>query len=218
MKISLIIQCIDTFGFVPAEDDLRFFADGVLLNTIRKDGGFYVVAHSLPEEFALSVKSKIYYSRELRVNPGGEIIRLDLIRKNPPSRKQAVWLNAEKGGKAALEYGYFYLGSSVKSGDTRVTAENPFRLCIEGRSFLLCDTQSGNEEFIVLEKPENSLLTDHKTKKIKFDYNAESSVMLPVFDLYVSARIPTEKPVGKASVRIYVENCEQYVRIAADGK
>lgn len=216
MKISLIIQCIDTFGFVPAEDDLRFFADGILLNTIRKDGGFYVVTHSIPKEFALSVKSKIYYGCELKVITDGETVRLDLIRKNPPPGKPAVWLNAEKGGKAALEYGYFYLGSSVKSGDTLVSAENPFRFCIEGRSFLLCDTQSGNEEFIVLEESENSLLTDHKTKKIKYDYNAESSVMLPAFDLYVSARIPAEKPVGKASVRIYGENCEQYVRVTAD--
>lgn len=55
MKISLIIQCIDTFGFVPAEDKLRFYADGKRFYPVCKSGGFYIAAKELPNEFTLSI-------------------------------------------------------------------------------------------------------------------------------------------------------------------
>lgn len=217
MKISLIIQCIDTFGFAPAEDRLRFYADGKRFFPTRKSGGFYIAAKKLPNEFALSVRSDIYYDREYPAGLENEIIRINLIRRAPPPRKPAVWFNIESYGRAALEYGYFYLGKPIKAGDEHIAVENPYRFCLEGRSFLLLDTSSGAEEFVVLEKAENALMTDHLVKRLANDYSAEHSVMLPAFDLYVKARIPIEKPfVGTATVRLYDESGKNAVRVRAD--
>lgn len=217
MNISLIIQCIDTFGFVPVEDKLRFYADGKRFYPVCKSGGFYIAAKELPNEFTLSVRSDIYYDCECRTSLENYIIRINLIRRTPPPRKPAVWLNIEAYGRAALEYGYFYLGKSIKVGDDHIVAENPYRFCLEGRSFLLLDTSSGAEEFIVLEKAENALMTDYLTSRITNDYSAEHSVMLPAFDLYVRAKIPVEKPyVGSATVRLYDRNGRKAIRFRAD--
>lgn len=217
MKISLIIQCIDTFGFVPAEDKLRFYADGKRFYPVRKSCGFYIVSKDLPNEFALSIRSDIYYDCEYPASLEKEILRINLIRRAPPPRKPAVWLDVGSYDRAALEYGYFYLGKPLKTGDRHIAVENPYRFCLEGRSFLLLDTSSGAEEFIVLEKAENALLTDHLVKMIANDYSAEHSVMLPAFDLYVSARIPVKKPLdGTATVRLYDESGKNAVRVRAD--
>lgn len=219
MKTSLIIQCIDTFGFIPAEDKLRFYADGKRFYPVRKSGGFYVTTMEMPTGFTLSVRSDIYYDRECRASPEMEMIRADLIRRSPPPRKSSVWFNIEAYGRAALEYGYFYIGKPVKAGDERITAENQYRFCLEGRVFLLLDTCSGAEEFIMLEKAENALMTDYLTSSITNDYSAEHSVMLPAFELYVKANIPLEKPsVGEAALRLYDENGKNAVRVRIDGE
>lgn len=217
MKISLMIQCIDAFGFVPAEDDLRFFADGKRFCPVRKSGGFYTVSKELPNEFTLSVSSKVYYDLECPASLENEVLRINLIRRAPPPRKAAAWLDVRSYGRVAQEYGYFYLGKPIKEGDEHITVENPYRFCLEGRSFLLLDTSSGAEEFIVLEKAENAVLTEHLVKKTANAYSAENSVMLPAFDLYVKARIPIEKPFnGSATVRLYDESGKNAVRIQAD--
>ncbi|MCH5208984.1 MAG: hypothetical protein J1F04_08865 [Oscillospiraceae bacterium] len=217
MNISLIIQCIDTFGFVPAEDKLSFFADGKRFFPVRKSGGFYIASKELPNEFALSVRSDVYYSFECLAALEKEILRINLIRKAPPPRKTAVWLNVGSYGIAALEYGYFCLNRSVRAGDEHISAENPYRFCLEGRSFLLLDTHSGAEEFVVLEKAENALMTDYSVKKLANDYGMEHSVMLPAFDLYVKEKIPIEKPfVGTATVRLYGESGGNAVRVRAE--
>ncbi len=217
MKISLIIQCIDTFGFVPAEDKLRFYADGKRFYPVCKSGGFYIASKGLPNKFALSIRSDIYYGCEYPASLENETLRINLIRRAPPPRKSAVWLNIKSNGTAALEYGYFYLGKPIKAGGEHIAIENPYRFCLEGRSFLLLDTSSGAEEFVVLEKAENALMTDHLVKRISNDYSAEHSVMLPAFDLCVKARIPIEKPfVGTATVRIYDESGKSAVRVRAD--
>lgn len=217
MKISLTLQCIDTFEFVPAEDKLRFYIDGKRFYPVCKSGGFYIAAKDLPNEFTLSVRSDIYYDFECRSSFENDIIRINLIRKTPPPRKPAVWINIESYGRAALEYGYFYLGKPIKAGDDHIAAENPYRFCLEGRSFLLLDTSSGAEEFVVLEKAENALMTDYLTSRITNDYSAEHSVMLPAFDLYVREKIPVEKPyVGSAMVRLYDRNGRNAIRFRAD--
>ncbi len=218
MRISLIIQCIDTFGFVPAEDKLHFFADGKMFCPMRKSGGFYIASKELPNEFTLLISSDVYHDFECPVSLEKEIIRVNLIRKNPPPRKQFIRINAEGYRKAALEYRYFYLGMSVKSGSEYLIAENPYRFCLEGRSFLLFDTRSGAEEFIVFEKAENAIMTDYLTKKIENNYNAEFSVLLPAFDLYIKTDIPLEKPPSDtATIRLYGEKSgNQFVRIRAD--
>lgn len=217
MKISLIIQCIDTFGFVPAEDKLRFYSDGKRFYPVRKSGGFYIASKELPIKFTLLIRSDIYYDCEYPAGLENETLRINLIRRAPPPRKSAVWFNAESYGRAALEYGYFYLGKPIKTGDEHIVVENPYRFCLEGRSFLLLDTDLGAEEFVVLEKAENALMTDHLVKKIANDYSAEHSVMLPAFDLYVNARIPIEKPLeGTAAVRIYDESGKNAVRVRSD--
>lgn len=219
MKTSLIIQCIDTFGFVPAEDKLRFYADGKRFCPVRKSGGFYIAAKELPNEFTLSIRSDIYYDCEYRASPEKEVVRVNLIRRVPPPRKSAVWLNMETYGRAALEYGYFYLEKPLNAGDEHITAENPYRFCLEGREFLLLDTCSGAEEFIVLENAENALMTGYLIKEIAHDYNAEHSVMLPAFELYVKANIPLEKPnVGAAILRLYDEQGKNAVRVRIDGE
>lgn len=214
MKISLIIQCIDTFGFVPAEDKLRFYADGKRFYPVRKSGGFYIAAKELPDEFVLAVRSDIYYDREYIASPEAGIIRINLLRKAPPPRKAAVWLDNKSYGTAALEYGYFYLAKPVKAGDEHITAEDPYRFCLEGRSFLLLDTDSGAEEFIVLERAENALMTEYAVKKINSGHSAEHSVLLPAFELYVKANIPLEKPISDAAaIRLYDEHGKNAVRI-----
>ncbi len=217
MKISLIIQCTDMFGFVPAVDKLRFYADDRRFYPVLKSGGYYIASSELPREFSLSISSDAYYDREIPVSLEEEIIRVDLIRKSPPPRRSAVWFDFGERGKAALEYGYFCPCKSVNSGDTRIIAENPYRFCLEGRSFLLLDTNSGAEEFIVLEKAENALMTEYSTRAISNAYNADFSVMLPAFDVYVKASVPAEKPPsGAAMARFYGENGKQIVRIRAD--
>ncbi len=217
MKISLIIQCIDTFGFVPAKDKLRFYADGKRFYPVFKSGGYYIASSELPSEFTLLISSDVYRDLERPVSLESGIVRVDLIRKNPPPRKRFIRINAEGYGKAALEYGYFYLVTNVNSGSGRISAENPYRFCLEGRSFLLADTRSGAEEFVVLEKAENAAMTDYSTRTIKNDYNAESSVLLPAFDLYVKTDIPLEKPLdGTAAIRLYKEDEKEFVRIRAD--
>lgn len=216
MKITLIIQCIDTFGFVPAEDKLCFYADGKRFFPTRKSGGFYIASKELPNEFALSIRSDIYYDCEYSASLENEIIRINLIRRAPPPRKPAVWLDIKTRGMAALEYGYFYTGRPLKTGDEHIAAENPYRFCLEGRSFLLLDTSSGAEEFVVLERAENALMTEHLVKRLANDYGAEHSVMLPAFGLYVKAMIPIEKPfVGTATVRLYDESGKNAVRVRA---
>lgn len=214
MKILLIIQCIDTFGFVPAEDKLRFFADGKRFDPTRKNDGFYIASKELPSEFTLSISSDVYRGFERPVSLESGIVRVNLIRKNPPPRKRFIRINAEGYGRAALEYGYFYLKTSVKSGSDRISAENPYRFCLEGRSFLLVDTRSGAEQFIILEKAENAAMTDYSTRTIKNDHDAECSVLLPAFDLYVGSDIPLEKPLdGTAAIRLYKENGKEFTRI-----
>lgn len=217
MKISLIIQCIDTFGFIPAKDKLRFYADDRRFYPVRKSGGYYIASNELPREFTLSIRSDAYHDREIPVSLEQEIIRIDLIRKSPPPRESAVWFDFGECGKAALEYRYFCPSISVSSGDTHITAENPYRFCLEGRSFLLLDTNSGSEEFIVLEKAENALMTEYATEAITNDYDADFSVMLPVFDVYVKTRVPVKKPPsGEAMARFYGETGKQIVRIRAN--
>lgn len=219
MNISLIIQCIDTFGFVPAEDKLRFYIDGKRFYPVRKSGGFYIAAKELPSKFTLSVCSDIYYEREFRASSETEMIRVNLIRKAPPPRKPAVWLNVEAYGRAALEYGYFYLEKPLKAGEEHITAENPYRFCLEGREFLLLDTSTGAEEFVVLEKAENALMTAYAVKRLANDYSAEHSVLLPAFELYVKANIPLERPnVGAAFIRLYGETGKNAVRLHIGGE
>ncbi len=217
MKISLIIQCIDTFGFTPAKDKLRFYANDRRFYPVLKSGGYYIASSELPGEFSLSIRSDAYHDREIPVSLEEGIIRVDLIRKSPPPRESAVWFDFGECGKAALEYGYFCPSMSVKSGDTRITAENPYRFCFEGRSFMLLDTNSGAEEFIVLEKAENALMTEYSTKAVRNDYNADFSVMLPVFNVYVKASVPVKKPPsGEAIARFYGETGKQIVKIRAN--
>ena len=216
MKISLIIQCIDTFGFVPAKDKLSFYADDRRFYPVLKSGGYYIASSELPREFSLSIRSDAYYDRDIPVILEEGIIRIDLIRKSPPPRESAVWFDFGECGKAALEYGYFCPGMPIKSGDTHITAENSYRFCLEGRRFLLLDTNSGAEEFIVLEKAENALMTNYSTGAIRNDYNAEFSVLLPAFDVYVKASVPVKKPPsGEATARFYGESGKQAVRIRA---
>ncbi len=218
MKANLIIQCIDTFGFVPAREKLSFFADGMPLSAVRKDGGFYAVSHSFVREFTLLIRSGAYRFCERAVDPERGLLRVNLIRKNPPPRGSPVWFEAEKGGRAVMEYGYFYLGASVEAGSTHLNVENPYRLCLEGRSFLLRDTRSGNQEFVVLEKTEDPMMTGYGLEKTVYAYHADFSVLLPAFDLYAGGRIPLEKPfAGSAAVRIFEENCGKNVRVTADG-
>lgn len=217
MKISLIIQCIDTFGFVPAKDKLRFYADDRRFYPVLKSGGYYIASSELPSEFTLLISSDVYRDFECPISLESEIVRVNLIRKNPPPRKQCIRINAEGYVKAALEYGYFYLGTNVKSGNNHISAENPYRFCLEGRSFLLSDTHSGAEEFVVLEKAENAAMTDYSMRTISNDYNAECSVLLPAFDLYVKSDIPLEKPLdGTAAIRLYKDDGKEFVRIRAD--
>lgn len=217
MKILFIIQCIDTFGFVPAEDKLRFFADGRRFYPVCKSIGYYIASSELPEEFVLSISSDIYYDREIPVRLEAGMIRVNLIRKSPPPRKRAAFISTGEYVRAALEYGYFYLGKSAERADKHITAENPYRFCLEGRSFVLLDTSSGLEEFIVLEKAENNLMTDYLTRELANDYNAEFSVLLPAFELYVKAKIPIEMPPGGAAeIRLYGADGKKAVRIRAD--
>lgn len=217
MKISLIIQCIDTFGFTPAKDKLSFHADDRRFYPVLKSEGYYIASNELPREFTLSIKSDAYYDRKIPVSLEEGIIRIDLIRKSPPPRESAVWFDFGECGMAALEYGYFCTSKSVNSGDTRITADNPYRFCLEGRSFLLLDTNSGAEEFIVLEKAENALMTEYSTGAIRNSYHADFSVLLPAFDVYVKASVPVKKPPsGEAIARFYGENGKQAVRIQAD--
>lgn len=214
MKISLVIQCIDTFGFVPAKEKLNFYADDRRFYPVLKSGGYYIASGELPREFSLSIKSDAYYDREISVNLEKGIIRVDLIRKSPPPRESAVWFDFGEYGMAALEYGYFCPSTPINSGDTHISAENPYRFCLEGRSFLLLDTNSGAEEFIVLEKAENALMTEYSTGAIRNSYNADFSVLLPAFDVYVKASVPLKKPPsGEAIARFYGENGKKAVRI-----
>ncbi len=216
MKISLMIQCLDTFDFTPARDKLRFYADERRFYPVPKSGGYYIASSELPREFTLSVRSDAYHDREIPLSLEQGIIRVDLIRKSPPPRESAVWFDFGERGRAALEYGYFCPSMPIKSGDTRVTAENPYRFCLEGRSFLLLDTNSGAEEFVVLEKAENALMTEYSTGAVRNAYNADFSVLLPSFYVYVKARIPVKKPPsGDAIARFYGENGKQVVRIRA---
>ena len=68
MKLQLIIQCIDTFGFKSPKDKLYFFINGNPIETIHKDNGFYSIIEKLPEKFILLIKSSVYYSYECTVN------------------------------------------------------------------------------------------------------------------------------------------------------
>ncbi len=217
MKISLMIQCLDMFDFTPARDKLRFYADERRFYPVPKSDGYYIASNELPREFTLSVRSDAYHDREIPVSLDKEIIRIDLIRKSPPPRQAAVWFDFGERGRAALEYGYFCPSMPIKSGDTRITAENPYRFCLEGRSFLLLDTNSGAEEFVVLKKAENALMTEYSTSAVSNAYNADFSVLLPAFDVYVKARVPVKKPPsGDAIARFYGENGKQAVRIRVD--
>ncbi len=214
MKISLIIQCIDTFGFTPAKDKLRFYADDRRFYPVLKSGGYYIASSELPREFTLSIRSDAYHDREIPLSLEQGIIRIDLIRKSPPPRESAVWFDFGECGRAAPEYGYFCPSMPINSGDTRITVENPYRFCLEGRSFLLLDTNSGAGEFIVLEKAENALMTEYSMGAIGNGYNADFSVLLPAFDVYVKASVPLKKPPsGEATARFYGENGKKAVRI-----
>ncbi len=216
MKISLMIQCIDTFGFTPPKDKLRFYADDRRFYPVPKSGGYYIASSELPREFTLSVRSDAYHDREIPVSLEQGIIRIDLIRKSPPPRESAAWFDFGERGRAVPEYGYFCPSLSIKSGDTRIIAENPYRFCLEGRSFLLLDTDSGAEEFIVLEKAENARMTEYSTSAVSNDYNADFSVLLPAFDVYVRASVPIKAPPsGDAIARFYGEKGKQVVRIRA---
>lgn len=217
MRVTLIIQCIDAFGFVPAEDGLRFFADGRRFYPVRKSGGFHVATCELPSRFTLSVRSEVYHDLECAVLPENEPVRLNLIRKAPPPRRDAVWFSVGARGMAALEYGYFYIGGTLSRGDELVITENPHRFCLEGRSFLLLDTRSGAEEFVVLGKPRNALMTEYATLKLANRYEPEYSVMLPAFGLYVGGRFPAERPLsGSAALRLYDGSGGEPVRFRAE--
>ena len=74
--------------------------------------------------------------------------------------------------------------------------DNPFRFCLEGRKFLIRDTQSLKEEFITIEKTENNFMSVYNIKRLINNYDSEISVMLPAFDLNISAIIPVNEPVS----------------------
>lgn len=197
MKIQLIIQCIDTFGFKPPTDKLYFFADGLPLEAVYKDNGFYAVTKRLPDEFNLSVKSIVYYSYEycIKTKSDKNFVTVNLIRKNPPNHEQAIWIDTKDFSKAVLGYGYFFLTDSAKSTDTFISVENPFRFCLEGRKFLIRETKLMREEFITIEKAENKFMTLYGLKGLTNSYNSETSIILPAFDLNDCEKIPVQKPV-----------------------
>lgn len=197
MKIQLIIQCIDTFGFKPPADKLYFFADGLPLEAVYKDNGFYVITKGLPDKFNLSINSTVYYSCEycIKTKPDKNFVTVDLIRKNPPNNEQAIWIDTKGFSKAVLGYEYFFLAGSIKSTDTVISVENPFRFCLEGRKFLIRETQLMTEEFITIEKAENKFMTLYDLKGLKNSYDSETSIMLPAFDLNGCEKIPVKKPV-----------------------
>ncbi len=211
MKIQLIIQCIDTFGFKPPSDKLYFFADGLPLETVYKDNGFYAVTKKLPDEFSLSVKSTVYYSCEycIKIKPDNNFAAVELIRKNPPRHEQAIWIYTKGFSKAVLGYGYFFLADSIKSADRIISVENPLRFCLEGRRFLIRDTQLMKEEFITLGKAENKFMTLYGIKGLTNSYNSETSIILPAFDLNGCKKAAVQKPVMlPAMIWLYDKNGE----------
>ena len=159
MKLQLIIQCIDTFGFKSPKDKLYFFINGNPIETIHKDNGFYSIIEKLPEKFILLIKSSVYYSYECTVKLKEKInyLSVNLIRKIPPLHEPTVWIDTVGYTKAVLGFGYFFLADSLKNMDIFISVDNPFRFCLEGRKFLIRDTQSLKEEFITIEKAENNL-------------------------------------------------------------
>lgn len=198
MKLQLIIQCIDTFGFKSPKDKLYFFINGNPIETIHKDNGFYSIIEKLPEKFILLIKSSVYYSYECTVNlkEKSNYLSVNLIRKIPPLHEPTVWIDTVGYTKAVLGFGYFFLADSLKNTDIFISVDNPFRFCLEGRKFLIRDTQSLKEEFITIEKTENNFMSVYNIKRLINNYDSEISVMLLAFDLNISAIIPVNEPVS----------------------
>ncbi|WP_337403962.1 hypothetical protein [Porcipelethomonas sp.] len=196
MKLQLIIQCIDTFGFKSPTDKLYFFINGNPIETIHKDNGFYSIIEKLPEKFILLIKSSVYYSYECTVNlkEKSNYLSVNLIRKIPPLHESAVWIDTVGYTKAVLGFGYFFLADSLKNTDIFISVDNPFRFCLEGRKFLIRDTQSLKEEFITIKKAENNFMNIYNIKGLTNNYDAEISLILPAFDLYQCSKIPFKKP------------------------
>ena len=72
----------------------------------------------------------------------------------------------------------------MKNTDIFISVDNSFRFCLEGRKFLIRDTQSLKEEFITIEKAENNFMNIYNIKGLTNNYDAEISLILPAFDLY----------------------------------
>ena len=160
MKLQLIIQCIDTFGFKSPKDKLYFFINGNPIETIHKDNGFYSIIEKLPEKFILLIKSSVYYSYECTVNlkEKSNYLSVNLIRKIPPLHEPTVWIDTVGYTKAVLGFGYFFLADSLKNTDIFISVDN--------------------------------------IKRLINNYDSEISVMLPAFDLNISAIIPVNEPVS----------------------
>ncbi len=210
MKVGLVIQCIDTFEFKPPKDLLCFYVNGVKTSATVKDNGFYVLTKELPVSFSLTITSDTYITYEQNVLlPYDGILAINLIRKFPPFRRSAIWLEVKAQTRIVLGYGYYLLLEQCQQGANKIVIENPLRMCLEGREFILRDTTTQQEECITIGVAMDATLQVYHVKQLQHQYESSTSVLLPSFICNKKATVPIAEPIKMpAPIWLYGKDSE----------
>ncbi|MDR0222465.1 MAG: hypothetical protein LBI38_02875 [Oscillospiraceae bacterium] len=206
MRLVLALQCISVWDFKPIEKfgQPKVFINGSACPCVRKKGGFFVITREFAVPFSLSVYSGAFlpFERAYDFVPADKIITVELVpRRSPVPEGSAARLiigGTGRGVKIVLGYGYFRPAGNVAEGDGELFIENPGRVNVEGRGFLLKD--GGGEEFIAVGAAKDVSFTRYGLSDggaVKRGYDAKRAVLLPAFtvcesrgDLSIPLRVP----------------------------
>lgn len=207
--LTLAVQIVSTWDFSPVGEMLTLCLNGAPCRYTIKKGGYYILTRPFAVPFVLSILSSAYfpYSGDFLLPPPDKILSVQLTPRYP--RGADTWLTAHTPLPAltlALGYGYTRLQVLSTAGATVIHTDNPRRRSLEGRSFILRDTRSGNEEAVTLgaalepalERYQLAALTHgNPAAALQHDYPVASSVLLPAFTVQAcDGPIPLNVPPG----------------------
>ena len=191
MKVSLILQCINTWNFswLKNTDKVEVFINDVPFPHVVKDRGCRIIMEPpkpLPPSYHLKVLTKSFLPFESLVCDSNlhddRIFPIELIPSIPPFESEARIVTAPL--TVVCGYDYYTLCDDcgvLSKGSNRLKIKNPRFENIEGRRFLLRDTESRNEEFVIVGDAVDFKLCEYKIPPLMYDYSVKSTALLPAF-------------------------------------
>lgn len=216
MKLSLVLQCISTWDYEAINEPLLIRIDGKKYPFHVKPGGYHIFTSPIPVPFDLSVQSPSFFLYEWQHTslPSDKIIPIQLTPRYP--RGEAAWLSLHdipEPRRIVLGYGYHRLASLLRAGDETIKIKNPLQRSLEGRCFMLRDTQSGDEEMLTLGGAADATLEMYQIPPSNRDYGVAAAALLPAFDIMGAGKGPIPLRVPPSGAQVIWLYAPQAVRL-----